>query len=432
MEVQESELEKPVYEKRITFAIYLSIFLGSSILFFTEPFEGYFHYLIYLMLLPFFVGRFGMPQISFKLLLIPIFVGIFQIMLGNNEAFLFIKITGGMLLSVSFYYYVVMYFDLNTKLMFEIFLKWSYWTAIVALIQFVSYKINFKLGYDYGWLLNKGGHNIGDGGIRVNSFLLEPSQLGIFLAPAAFISLINIFQRKKIIYKSYQNYVILAAIYVSRSSTGYLGIFLCVLLLAINYGYFAYFVFITIGGYFLGLGLYNSVDEFKLRVDTSLSLWVDQDFSYKNINTSSFVLYNNAHIAWENFKEHPLFGTGLGSHPVAYEQYSFTKSIVNVKGIEFNKKDANSMFLRLMSETGLLGVGFILFIIFSGYVGFDGSDRQHWTISGAMLVVILLYLLRQGNYFLNGFPFLVWLYYYNKISYLEEINAENSKHGRKS
>jgi hypothetical protein len=29
-----------------------------------------------------------------------------------------------------------------------------------------------------------------------------------------------------------------------------------------------------------------------------------------------------------------------------------------------------------------------------------------------MLVIIILYLLRQGNYFLNGFPLFMWMYYY--------------------
>src|ERR1700746_3020996 len=87
-------------EKIVGFFIYLSIILGSSIIFFKEPFEGYFHYVIYLLLLPFFISRFGLPSAPFKLLMIPLIVGIFQIWLGNNDTFSFIKIWGGVLLSV--------------------------------------------------------------------------------------------------------------------------------------------------------------------------------------------------------------------------------------------------------------------------------------------------------------------------------------------
>ncbi|MGZ3864409.1 MAG: O-antigen ligase family protein [Bacteroidia bacterium] len=418
-------------ERNVTFLIFLSIFLGSSILLFKSPFEGYFHYVIYLILLPFFVSRFGLPKTPFQILLIPLVVGVFQIFLGNNEPFLFIKIWGGVLLSVSVYYYVMEYYELNTEKMFKLYLTWAYWSAIIGIIQFLCFEIGFTPGYDYGFLLNKGGHVITESGtIRISSFYLEPSQLGIMLGPAAFVSLHNLFRRKNYHYKIHQSIIILIALYLSRSSTGYLGLFFAVLILGLNFGYLLYVVVFIMIGYFVGLGLYNTVDEFKIRVDSSVALWVNDDFAYENVNSSSFVLYNNAHIAWTNFKEHPFFGSGLGSHPVAYERYSYTKSIVKVKGIEFNKQDANSMFFRLMSETGLSGLIFLFFLIFTCFVGYNGDDGDnYWIVSGAVLVIILLYLLRQGNYFLNGFPFFVWLYYHNKLSSVKYIAEKNNETG---
>lgn len=424
------EKEISTQERNVTFLIFLAIFLGSSILLFLTPFEGYFHYVIYLLLLPFFVSRFGLPKTSFKILLIPLVVGIFQIALGNNEPFLFIKIWGGVLLSVSVYYYVMEYYELNVEKIFKIYLTWSYWAAIIALIQYISFKINFKPGYDYGFLLNKGNVSVSDTGIRLSSIFPEPSQLGIMLGPAAFVALFNLIRKKNYHYKIHQSIIILIALYLSRSSTGYLGLFLAVLILGLNFGYIFYVIVFFVLGYFAALGLYNTVDEFKVRVDNSTALWLYDDLAYENVNSSSFVLYNNAHIAWTNLKEHPLFGTGLGSHPMAYNKYSYTKSVVKVKGIEFNKQDANSMFFRLMSETGLFGLAFVFLLIFKCYVGYNGDDEDnHWIISGAILIIILLYLLRQGNYFLNGFPFFVWLYYYNKLAsqkrIAEKIDRDN-------
>jgi hypothetical protein len=420
------EHELSTQERNVTFLIFLSIFLGSSILLFKTPFEGYFHYVIYLMLFPFFVSRFGLPKTPFKILLIPLVVGIFEILLKNNEVFLFIKIWGGVLISVSIYYYVMEYFELDVEKMFKMYLVWAYWSAVIAIVQYVSFGIGFKLGYDYGFLLNKGGHVITDSGvIRVCSIFLEPSQLGIMLGPAAFVALFNLIRRKNYQYKIYQSLVVLVALYLSRSSTGYLGLFFAVLILGLNFGYFLYVIVFFVMGYFAALGLYNTVDEFKSRIDSSVALWVEDDLAYENVNSSSFVLYNNAHIAWENFKEHPIFGTGLGSHPVAYDKFSYTKSIVKVKGIEFNKQDANSMFFRIMSETGLLGLLALFGIIFKCFVGFNGDENDnHWIISGATLIIILLYLLRQGNYFLNGFPFFVWLYYYNKMASLNRTEQK--------
>jgi O-antigen ligase len=118
-------------------------------------------------------------------------------------------------------------------------------------------------------------------------------------------------------------------------------------------------------------------------------------------------------IATENFLENPLWGTGLGSHQIAYDRYSVVKEFGGI--YEFNRSDANSMGLRIMSETGLIGIIFMLFVIFKFYI-FKWRSRDErgelWVLSNAALVVILLQLLRQGNYTYNGFFFYMWLYYY--------------------
>jgi hypothetical protein len=38
-------------------------------------------------------------------------------------------------------------------------------------------------------------------------------------------------------------------------------------------------------------------------------------------------------------------------------------------------------------------------------------------VGSAVLVIIILYLLRQGNYFINGFPIFMWIYYYNYVDF---------------
>ena len=84
---------------------------------------------------------------------------------------------------------------------------------------------------------------------------------------------------------------------------------------------------------------------------------------------------------------------------------------------DFNTSDANSMFLRIISETGLFGIVFIILFIIQYYVlrGNDHSNQHLWLISNATLVIILLQLLRQGNYTFSGFMFYMWLYYFTKL-----------------
>jgi len=139
---------------------------------------------------------------------------------------------------------------------------------------------------------------------------------------------------------------------------------------------------------------------------------------------SSFILYNNYVVAMQNFKTNFVFGTGIGSHPIAFEKYSIAKNI-KIWGFNLNSADANSMLLRLISETGLFGVIIFLFIIIKCYVRRDTMhETYHWLVSNAILIMMLLNLFRQGHYFLNGFPFFVMLYCFNYFSYKQ--SRENS------
>ncbi|MEW6469830.1 MAG: hypothetical protein AB1458_12955 [Bacteroidota bacterium] len=321
-----------------------------------------------------------------------------------------------MLLSTTFYYYVMQYYKLDPEKIFNYYLKGAVIVSYIGLFQFISYMVNFRPGYDYQWIFNKWGLVEGGFGIRLNSVFSEASQCGIMLGPACFVAVYNLIFRKKVFLKRHESIALLTALVLTTSSTGYLGLFIIAILITINYGQIVNLIFGVIMMIVLGNVLYNYIPEFKSRVDTSIGLWIEKDYSVTNVNSSSFVLYNNYHIAVENFKSNFLTGTGLGSHQIAFDKYTLTKR-KEILDIKFNKADGNSMLLRLMSETGLIGLVFISLFITRLYVRrnpYDGEDRL-WIVSNAVLVIILLYLLRQGNYFLNGFPLFMWLYYYTGV-----------------
>lgn len=398
--------------RTVNVLIYLSIFI-SSITFFKEPFEGYFHYLIFLVLLPRFISRYTLPKQLVAIILVPLFVGILEVFMGNNTWALFLKIFVGLVLSASFYYYVMQYYEFDTKKMFGYYLKAALIVSYIGIFQLISYRLHFRPGYDYHWILNKWGIVNGGFGMRVNSIFSEAAQFAIVLSPACFVAIHNLIPgTNKYGLSRLQSWVILIAMILTSSSTGYVGLFIMLVLFVINYGQFIYFVLGLIVVIVGANVLYNNVDEFKSRVNSSLGLWLSDELSLENVNSSSFVLYNNYHIATENFKSNFLVGTGLGSHAIAYEKYSLTNQ-PGFLDFSFNKADANSMLLRLLSEGGLLGVIFILVFIRRNFVSRNpyDDDNPDWIISNAVLVLILLYCLRQGNYFLNGLPFFMWLYY---------------------
>lgn len=408
------------------FLIYLSVFINSYV-FFREPFEFYLGYIVYIFLLPVFVSRYGINRSLFFIFLILFVTGVFNIVMQNNTPSLFFKVYTGLALSYFFYYYVVVEFNYNVEKLFKWYLKGAYFVSLLGLAQFVFFQVGFEWGYRFGYVFNKWGISPGGTfGIRVNSVFAEPTHLAAVLSTAFFVAIYDLFRRKHLYLYRYQSLVIIAVYLLSFSGLAQAGIFLTVIFFAISFGLIRYFVVTIPVAIILFNVLYNNVTEFKERLDSIVSLWSGNKFELGKTHGSSFILYNNFIVATENFKTNFVFGTGIGSHPIAFEKHSIGKEI-DTWGFNLNSADANSMFLRLVSETGLFGVLIFLIIIVKCYVvRGENPTSNHWLISNALLIMILLNLFRQGHYFLNGFPFFVIMYYFNKKNYEQHLEQENS------
>jgi hypothetical protein len=329
-----------------------------------------------------------------------------------NTYQLFFKIFIGFFLSVLFYHYVIELFEHDIKKLFYYYMKGSLIVSYIGLFQVLSYFIGFRPGYNFGWLFNKWSVAQGGIGIRMNSVFSEPSYFAAVIAPAFFVCIYNLSVRNPIFITKRQSIAIVIAYLLTFSSLGIIGIFLAILMLLLNFGFIRYAIIFVPVFYFTFQYAYNKVPDFQARFDGTIDIFSTEDFRNYDIHGSSFVLYNNYHVALENFKRNPIFGTGLGSHPVAFDKYSLT-NLQGVLKIEFNKADANSMFLRLMSETGLYGTLFMILLLSRCWVFRQRSpDRELWVMSNGIALIILLFLARQGHYFLNGFPFFLWLFYY--------------------
>ena len=222
--------------------------------------------------------------------------------------------------------------------------------------------------------------------------------------------------------------MIVSVYILSFSSLGQTGILVAIILLFLSYGILKY-ILVVVPIILIAFNfIYDNVAEFRQRYDSSVNLIQGEKFILGKTHGSSFILYNNYVVATENFKTNFLFGTGIGSHAFAFNIHSLSKDIKQ-KGFDSNAADANSMFLRLMSETGLFGIIIFIYIIITGYVKRDPKRlTYHWLISNAILLMILLNLFRQGHYFLYGFPFFLFLYYFNGIAYKDLVNGNPSEH----
>lgn len=405
--------------KTILFLIYVSVFVNSYV-FAQQPVEIYFGYVVFVLLLPFFMLRHKVPGYFLVIFMILLLAGITNIILGHNTFPQFLKVFLGVLFSYLFYYYVVVQFDFNVERLFQFYLLGCYIVAVIGVIQFVSYQVHFEPGYDYSWLLNKWGVLVGGNfGIRVNSIFGEPTHFGACVSAGAFVSIFNLISKKPYYLSRLQSAVILIAYLLTFSGLAYFGLFIAILILLINFGFVRYvlvFAPLLIAAFSY---LYANVPEFRERFTSTIDIFETGKFRIGKTHGSSIILYNNYRIAFENFSTNFLVGTGLGSHPIAFEKYSITKK-VEQRGFDLNSQDANSMLLRLISETGLFGTILMLGVVFKHFIRrnpyLDVPDH-FWIISGAIFTMVAVNFLRQGHYFLNGFPFFIWLYYFNHVNY---------------
>jgi hypothetical protein len=376
---------------------------------------------------PGYLARLPFPREVVLIFIPPLIAGILSIQSGDNESALFVKIFIGFFSAMLFYRYVIDAFDRKLELLFQLYMKGAVIVTIIGIVQLISYRVGFTPGYDYRWIFNKWNTASGGLGIRMNSVFSEPAYFAGVIGPAFFVAVHNLILRKDRFITKRQALLLVIAYPLTFSTLGFLSILITGILLLINFGFFRYAV---IFGPLIFFGYdyaYNNIDEFRDRIDGTQTVFTDEDYSDINkVHGSSFVLFNNYIVTMENFKRNPLFGTGLGSHAVAFDRYSLTNRAGILK-IDFNKADANSMFLRLLSETGLYGVFLMLYFLVRNYLPRQRSANEtNWLISNAVLVVILVYLARQGHYFINGFPFFLWLYFFIRRQNTEQLKAERT------
>lgn len=424
-------MEQSRLNKIVIVLIYLTIFF-NSLIFFKQPFEFHVGYLVYLLLMPGFFIRYKISFPFVAVFSILFIVGAVNCYFGLNTVGDFVKVFLGVFMSYVFYYFVLCEFKFDIKKLFNYYLYGCYLVGVLGIIQLISFKIGFGPGYNYRWIFNSWGVVYGGNlGIRLNTVCGEPSQLAELMSAALFVAVYDLINTKKYYYTNRQALFVVATFVLTFSSSGYIAFFLVLALLLVNYGlvkYIAFAVPVAIGLFYL---IYNNVPAFQERWDSQIRVYSTGVFNIAKDHGSTIIQYNNYHVATENFKENPFFGTGLGSHPVAFEKYSITKHI-ETPGFNLNTKDANSMLYRTISEMGLFGLLMIAFYLVRFYTyraktDDEDYDNAFWLISNAVLIMIAVKLVRQGHYFLNGFPFFVLLYYYSWKQNKEMLRSIKNK-----
>ena len=290
----------------------------------------------------------------------------------------------------------------DLKLWFDVYFKYAFFIAWIGIVDFLYFLIVGQSLFVLTLDLHESVSDIP----RLKSIMLEPGYVVTFLAPAVTCIFIKkgYFKCNKL--KS--STIVLA--FCLTLSTSMLMTFFIILLVKFYLflkKYFLVFVVIAISlSGILLLNLKNKDIEGEdnttaiNKVVESLSIVGDATpYDFEMLNASSYSQLTNMWIAFH--APYRLIGTGLGTHSQNYE--SLYKSDFSLYGL--NKHDAYSIFSRILSEFGYIGILLYLLFLYKCY-------NKNNLYSTCFLVSIIGTFVRGGNYTIYCIALFHFLYYH--------------------
>jgi len=398
-----------------------------------ENIDIYFYYIFVSFLIPVLVYRY--QTIDAWLVIIMSFLAVhslINVLFGNNDLLSVLKNICGISFAYWFYYLVLKHYNYNISFLFQLYYKFSFWTATIGFIQFFSYLLHFKPGYNFSWLglrVLAGSEFAGVQFYPIHSITGEPAAFAVLLAPAVYKALADL-KSKTLNSNKFIPITIISSYLLTQSSTAYFGLISCAAVLTIHNFSIKRILIGLVAVPMVIFLLFSISPKFSERLESSVKLATGNIIldaaTSDNVNGSSVILFNHFVIAAENAKNHPL-GTGLGSHHIAFKRYNTLKVWFTGYGgpgsMILNLHDANSLFSRILSEFGYFGVILMFAFIFRNFIPSQTQDNSHLVlINHASLIALLTNILRGGHYFNLGLPFFVFCYYYSrKLNKSEDV-----------
>lgn len=247
---------------------------------------------------------------------------------------------------------------------------------------------------------------------RVHSVLLEAGHLALFLMPAvSYIIISRIFYGVNKI----KSLVILSAAILTFSSSMYIGIVIAIMIrfyrklrkfrliyfiVGVILAFSLFSVDYSDSEYQESTGVKNAYQKI-LQSAEAMAFLMSSDSSpsyFENFNLSTYATMTNAWVALN--APYRITGTGLGTHQQNYE----TMYVSDYVYYGFNKEDGYSLFTRILSEFGLIGI-----VLYFWFVTKLFNKRN--ILSYCFLIFIISALIKGGLYSLNCSVLFQYLYY---------------------
>ncbi|WP_305808215.1 hypothetical protein [Vibrio fluvialis] len=283
--------------------------------------------------------------------------------------------------------------------------------VVFGYFQFVAFYFTPEWFYSFSFL-GKGTVNITQSSIflRVFSLSSEPVSFGNMLLPAIGFSLARLTKTvgNEVITKRFSVSILLIAFLTFSSVVfAYILAFSTLFIFCSNRVsrlYKVLFIFVVP----IFIMAVSQIDVVKDRYNSVVNVFFLSEGITQVDNLSTFAIYSNIFVAKKSLDNDFVFGGGLFSHQKNYDLYIYDIFPPAYVRMELNKVDASSLYIRLLSETGILGFSLVILFfvsfIFRGYL-------NNYLISNIFLFSVVLLGIRSGTYNYS----LVWFYLFAAI-----------------
>lgn len=415
------------FKKVLSWAMVASVFMDDFIIArYVLPFDFYWYYIVFAISIVYYIRTTGslhlLPRwfaISISLL---IFTTLSLTFIQDTFYLGVVKQLVGLVFTSIAYYTFLAYNNFEVKRIFRMYVFLALLVSFEGLIEEIlnlnGIHINVKMR------ITKSGF------FRIFGIMGEPYFLAVAILPAMYFVFYKntVFERVlSFVNNKILLLVIVTCFILTFSSAGVLGVAGLFIFWLYNKKFLNLtnwrIIFLPL--FFVGfIAFFNNLqkqwNEFSIKFNQTLNAFSSNSTRKEDINdlnTSSFALYSNFVIAKASFAENPLTGSGLGTHENNYKKHFskyFDNDFIIRYGI-FNTADANSLFVRLMSETGLMGLSMFFLFMLKNFVWKRGYEdplmRDYTLINQAIFIWFVVRLVRTGNYFGNGFFLFFFMYY---------------------
>ena len=326
--------------------------------------------------------------------------------------------------SISIFFMYMLFKRLGCTKIYNLYIKLALFVSIAIYIQTLGYYANIPFLYDYSYIINTHTVIIGQDNFRANSIFPEPSTITYINTLAVVMSFYSLIIKKRVglfYIKPVISIIIISSYLMTYSSLGYVVILITIIsLIRFNIKTISSILILVIGMYFFLIT--NS--SFMYRIDGVMSLFSEESLSVDKMNLSTWALFSNFIIAWNNFKEYFPLGVGIANHPLAYDKFSYLLGFVkNIDNWDTNKQNAGGLFFRIMSEFGMFGLTALLYFIKKSKIK-NQNNQGFYYLSNGFLIGIIIILLRHGAYISTMTIFYFVGYYFISKNYLNELIAQ--------